>query len=144
MEIKLLEKSEIEMMKEVLEDDNMSFNINALKDFINDSHSFGFIAKENHIILGFAYAYSLLRPDGKTMLYLHSVGLLPQYQNKGIGTKLLEFIINYAKTNNYSEVFVITDKGNPRACHVYEKVGGKNDFENEIVYVYDFDKKELC
>ena len=31
--------------------------------------------------------------------------------------------------------FLITDKGNPRACHVYEKLGGKNDYKDEIVYV---------
>ena len=34
----------------------------------------------------------------------------------------------------------ITDKGNPRACHVYEKIGGKNDYKDEIVYVYDYEK----
>ncbi|HAQ0089685.1 TPA: GNAT family N-acetyltransferase, partial [Enterococcus faecium] len=39
-----------------------------------------------------------------------------------------------------SEMFLITDKGNPRACHVYEKLGGKNDYKDEIVYVYDYEK----
>ena len=39
------------------------------------------------------------------------------------------------KENGFSECFVITDKGNKRACRVYEKAGGKNDFEDEIVYV---------
>ena len=33
-----------------------------------------------------------------------------------------------------------TDKGNPRACHVYEKLDGKNDYKDEIVYVYDYEK----
>ena len=37
-------------------------------------------------------------------------------------------------------MFLITDKGNPRACHVYEKLGGKNDYKDEIVYVYDYEK----
>lgn len=53
----------------------------------------------------------------------------------------MRFIIDFAKKSNFSELFVITDKGNPRACHLYEKFGGKNDYENEIVYVYDFLKK---
>ena len=38
------------------------------------------------------------------------------------------------------KMFLITDKGNPRACHVYEKLGGKNDYKDEIVYVYDYEK----
>lgn len=138
MEIKLLEKNDIDLMKDVLNDDNMQFNTEYLMKFINDNHSYGFIAKEDNNIVGFAYAYSLTRPDGKIMFYLHSIGVLPKYQNRGIGTQMLKFIIDYAKRNNYSEVFVITDKGNQRACHVYEKTGGKNDIVNEIVYVYDF------
>ena len=131
MEFKLLEEKEIELMQEVLEDDNMIFNTENVRKFICDNHSFGFIAKKDNKILGFAYAYSLVRPDGKIMLYLHSIGMLSKYQDKGIGTKLMKYIINYAKENNYSEVFVITDKGNPRACHFYEKAGGKNDFEKD-------------
>ena len=35
------------------------------------------------------------------------------------------FIKEYSKEIGCSEMFLITDKGNPRACHVYEKLGGK-------------------
>ncbi|WP_257141606.1 GNAT family N-acetyltransferase [Enterococcus faecium] len=84
--------------------------------------------------------YTLLRPDGKTMFYLHSIGMLPNYQDKGYGSKLLSFIKEYSKEIGCSEMFLITDKGNPRACHVYEKLGGKNDYKDEIVYVYDYEK----
>ncbi|GAB5812147.1 hypothetical protein JMUB7543_28050 [Staphylococcus aureus] len=65
-----------EFMEEVLIDDNMVFDIDNLKGFLNDTSSFGFIAKENNKIIGFAYCYTLLRPDGKTMFYLHSIGCL--------------------------------------------------------------------
>ena len=69
--------------------------------------------------------------------------MLPKYQDKGFGTKLLEYAKDYIKSHGFFEMFVLTDKGNPRACHVYEKIGGKNDFEDEICYVVSFegDKK---
>ena len=35
-------------MEEVLIDDNMVFDIDNLKGFLNDTSSFGFIAKENN------------------------------------------------------------------------------------------------
>ncbi|WP_446749796.1 GNAT family N-acetyltransferase [Staphylococcus aureus] len=85
-----------EFMEEVLIDDNMVFDIDNLKGFLNDTSSFGFIAKENNKIIGFAYCYTLLRPDGKTMFYLHSIGMLPNYQDKGYGSKLLSFIKEYS------------------------------------------------
>ena len=142
MEYKLLEEQDINQMEEVLKDDNMIFNKEYLKLFINEKNTYGFIAKKGSKIIGFAYAYTLVRPDGKTMFYLHSIGMLPNYQNNGYGTKLMEYIKNYSIKIGCSEMFVITDKGNPRACHVYEKLGGKNDYEDEIVYVYDYEEKK--
>lgn len=139
MEYKVLEEQDLELMEDVLKDDNMIFNKDFLNSFINDNNAYGFIAKENNNIVGFAYAYTLLRPDGKKMFYLHSIGMLPTYQNNGYGTKLMQFIKDYSISLGCSEMFVLTDKGNPRACHVYEKLGGKNDYEDEICYVYDFE-----
>ncbi len=139
-EIKLLKNHDLKLMKEVLEDDNMIFDLKKLKIFIKNKNNYGFIIKVDNKVIGFAYAYDLKRPDGQSMFYIHSIGLLPDYQNKGLGSKLMKFILEYAKENNFSEAFIITDKGNPRACHLYEKFGGKNDFEDEIVYVYNFIK----
>ena len=142
MEYKLLEKNDITLMADVLKDDNMIVNKDYLENFVDDKNAYGFIAKEENKIVGFAYAYTLLRPDGKTMFYLHSIGMLPNYQNNGYGSKLLEFIKNYSMKLGCSEMFVITDKGNQRACHIYEKLGGKNDYEDEVVYVYDYSTKD--
>ena len=67
---KLLEEQDLELMENVLNDDNMVFNKDFLRNFISDKNAYGFVAKENNNIVGFAYAYTLLRPDGKTMFYL--------------------------------------------------------------------------
>lgn len=142
MEYKMLEKNDIELMEDVLKDDNMIFNKDFLENFVNDKNAYGFIAKEENKIIGFAYAYTLLRPDGKAMFYIYSIRMLPDYQNNGYGSKLLEFIKNYSIEIGCFEMFAITDKGNPRACHVYEKFGGKNDYEDEVVYVYDYSTKD--
>ena len=140
MEYKLLERNDLELMEEVLKDDNMKYNITYLNNFLNDDNAYGFIAKDNNKVVGFAYGYNLTRPDGKPMFYLHSIGMLPNYQNNGYGSKLLSYIKEYSKKLGCKELFVITDKGNPRACHVYEKLGGINDYEDEVVYVYDYER----
>ena len=138
IETKILTTDDLPLMKEVIEDDDMIFDVKNLETFINTPNAYGFIIKLDEKIVGFAYGYALVRPDGKIMFYLHSIGILPENQNDGLGSKLMEFIINFAKEKNFSELFVITDKGNPRACHLYEKFGGKNDYEDEIVYVCEF------
>lgn len=139
MEYKLLNKNEINLMKEVIEDDDMIFDAFKLEKFINDKNALGFIAKTENIITGFGYGYIILHPDGRRAFFLYSIGMLPKYQDKGYGTKLLSFIKKYIKNLGCFEMFVMTDKGNKRACHIYEKLGGKNDYEDEICYVYDLE-----
>ena len=142
MEYKLLEKEDLELMKEIIEDDDMEFDLEKINEFYNDKNVIGFIAKTENKIVGFAYGYDIIHPNGKHAYFIYSIGMLPDYQDKGYGTKLLGFIKDYINSNGFFEMFVLTDKGNPRACHVYEKLGGKNDFEDEICYVYDFEGDE--
>lgn len=137
---KLLSINDIPDMQEIIEDDSMVFSHESLCHFIEESnnYAFGWFADEK--IVGLGYGYCLKRPDGCQMFYLHSIGFLSDYQNKGRGTKLFQYIVDYARSNGFSEVFVITDKGNTSACKVYEKAGAKNEYDNEIVYVIDFKK----
>ncbi len=139
MEYKLLEEQDLELMQEVIEDDDMSFDLDNIKKFYNDKNTIGFIAKTEDKVVGFAYGYDIIHPDGRHAYFIYSIGMLPNYQDQGYGTKLLAFIKDYISNNGFFEMFVMTDKGNPRACHVYEKLGGKNDYEDEICYVYNFE-----
>ena len=59
-----------------------------------------------------------------------------------VGMAYCYLLSDYAKNLGCSELFVITDKGNPRACRVYEKAGGKSEYSDEIVYVIDYEKEK--
>lgn len=141
MEYKLLEAEELEQIYPLLSDGHAAFSPDHLTAFLNHEDAYGFVAKEKENVIGFAYGYSLLRPDGRVMFYLHSIDILPSHQDKGYGTELLRYIKRFSKEMGCSEMFLITDKGNQRACHVYEKLGGKSDHDDEIVYVYDYEKQ---
>lgn len=132
----ILAEKDIPFMKEQIEEDG-PFDVEKLRAFINEPNTFGFVAKKGEKIVGFAYCYKLVHPYvGTDAFFLYSIGVSEDSQNKGIGTGLIEFIKKFAfEKLKCGEVFVLTDKGNPRACHVYEKCGGKNDFEDEICYV---------
>ena len=47
----------------------------------------------------------------------------------------------YAKTIDCYEMFLITNRSNISACKCYEKAGGINKVDDEIIYVYDFKEK---
>ena len=65
--------------------------------FLNENNSYGFIAKNESEIIGFAYGYVLFRPDGKKDFYLHAIDIDHRFQGNGYGTRLMNFIKDYIK-----------------------------------------------
>ena len=112
-----------------------------LKKFIDNKNDFGFIAKINNKIVGFAFGYILLKPDGRKVFYLDAIDVMPDYQGKGYGTGLISFARDYAKTIDCYKMYLITNRSNISACKCYEKAGGINKVDDEIIYVYDFKEK---
>ena len=74
----------------------------------------------------------------KKMFYLHDIGLLERYRDKGMGTEMMKYIVDFAKEKGFYKVFLVTDYNNPRACHVYETAGFKNEIQDEVCYVCEF------
>lgn len=133
IECELLTKEKLRLMNTVLEE--LQIDPLRLKDFLQYPQNLGFLAKCNDEIAGFIYGYSLMSLNINPQLFIYSVEVLSKFQNIGIGSKLFQYVVDFSRENGFSECFVITDKGNKRACRIYEKAGGKNDYEDEIVYV---------
>ena len=85
--------------------------------------------------------YILLKPDGRKVFYLDAIDVMPDYQGKGYGTGLISFARDYAKTIDCYKMYLITNRSNISACKCYEKAGGINKVDDEIIYVYDFKEK---
>lgn len=136
MEYKVLEEKDIDSMKNFVDDENTKYEKENLIKFINDKNAYGFIARDENKIVGFAYGYTLLRPDGKQDFYLHAIDIMADFQGNGYGTELMNYIKGYVKEIGCRKMFLITNKSNVSACKCYEKAGGVNNADDEIVYVY--------
>ncbi len=128
----------VELMLDFVDDENTKYSISKLEDFIENKNNYGFIAKLNNKIVGFAFGYILLKPDGRKIFYLDAIDIMPEYQGKGYGTGLISFARDYAKSIECNKMYLITNKSNISACKCYEKAGGRNKADDEIVYVYNF------
>ena len=132
MEFKRLEETDAKDMQEIIKSDNQIFNIECIKNFIKDTNNYGFIGKIDKKIVAFLYGYGLLRPDGKSMFYIHSVDVVPEYQNKGIGTKLMDYVLKYIiDEKKYYKFWVLTEDNNIKACKVYQKYANK---EGQVLF----------
>lgn len=140
MEYKLLEEQDLELMLDFVDDENTKYNVNDLRKFLKNENSYGFIAKKENKIIGFAFGYTLIKPDGRKTFYLHAIDVMQEYQGNGYGTELIKFAKDYAKSIGCYKMFLITNRSNVSACKCYEKAEGINKADDEIVYTYDLAK----
>ena len=110
--------------------------IKDLEKFIENKDNYAFVGIIDNKIIAFLYGYGMLRPDGKRMFYIHSVDVTNEEQSKGIGTKLMEFTLDYIKKENkYYKFFVLTEDDNIKACKLYQKYANREEqvlFSNKI------------
>lgn len=142
MEYKLLKEQDLELMLDFVDDENTKYEVEDLRKFIEGKNNYGFIVKLDNKIVGFAFAYTLLKPDGRKAFYLDAIDVMPNYQSKGFGTGLIVFARDYAKNIGCYKMYLITNRSNVSACKCYEKAGGINNANDEVIYVYDFREKE--
>lgn len=103
-----------------------------IEKFIIDKDNYCFIGMIENKVVTFLYGYGMLRPDGKSMFYIHSVDVILEYQNKGIGTKLMEYVLKYIRDEKrYYKFFVLTEDDNIKACKVYQKYADK---EGQVLF----------
>ena len=107
---------------------NKNLSRQDIEKFIIDDDNYCFVGILDDKIIAFLYGYGMLRPDGKSMFYIHSVDVLEDYQNNGIGTKLIDYVLNYVKNENkYYKFFVLAENDNIRACKIYQKFAKKEE-----------------
>lgn len=119
---------------------NFVFEENA-RQFLSNLMNWVFACIEEKRIIGFAYGYELNRLDNKgNMLYIHEVGVLPQYHRQGIGFQILTGIRDLCKLTGICRFFLFTQKHNTAACALYEKAGGKKTrdaCDDDVTYFFN-------
>lgn len=119
-----------------LENIIIEYNKEDLEKFIGNKENYLLAGIKDNKVIAFLYGYGMLRPDGKRMFYIHSVDVISEYQSKGIGTKLMEFTLDYIKKENkYYKFFVLTEDDNIKACKLYQKYANREEqvlFSNKI------------
>jgi len=105
--------------------DNFNTEENKAWDNIENYNIKYFLAKDNNVIIGSCYICIIpnLAFNGKSIGFIEHVIIDENYRRKGVGRKLMEMAIKYAKDNNCYKV--VLQSGNKRieAHELYEKLG---------------------
>ena len=143
LSFELMQEADIPSIREIVEG-FMAFNPEQIKSYLSETQNTAHIAKLDGTTIGLIYGYSLTRLDGKEpQFFIYSVDIHPAYQDRGYGSRFVQYVVDWARDNGFSESFVPTDIDNPRACRVYEKAGMKhseNDCDRMYVVEYEVNK----
>lgn len=106
--------------------------------FLSNPMNWIFACIENNRIIGFAYGYELNRLNSiGNMLYIHEVGVLPEFQRQGIGRQILCGIKSLCKLTGICRFFLFTEKSNQAACALYESMGGEPAHNDDVSYFFN-------
>jgi len=119
----------LELYKQLENSNGSSFTVNEANKIwdenIENNNIKYFIAKEENKILGSLYICIIpnLSNNGKSIGFIENVIIDEKYRNKGIGKKLMEMAVEYAKENNCYKVTLQSGIIRTEAHKFYEKIG---------------------
>jgi len=106
-----------EYLEKIISEWNDEFQLKNYKDERIRNLENNYIIKYKENSIGWM-EYELL----KDYIYINQLHIIPEYQNKGIGTKILNEYFVYGKKEN-KNIFLEVLQGNDRALEYYKRIG---------------------
>ena len=116
----------LSVFTEVFEEDNAVYPDRAyLKNLLDSKCLVVIVAKANCKIIAGLTAYVLPSYQvSASNIYIYDLGVKECFRNKGIGRMLINYLLEYSKSNNIKEIFVDTEQvDNEEAIAFYNKIG---------------------
>ena len=94
------------------------------------------VAVADGVVVGMASGIAYAHPDKPLQLFVNEVGVSPRFQRLGIGKELMTALLQRGRELGCCEAWVATEEGNSAARRLYDALGGREDDERAVVYVY--------
>jgi aminoglycoside 3-N-acetyltransferase I len=98
------------------------YSIEDLRECLEKNESVFIVAYFEGEFSGMASAKLLDKPSGDLWLYIDEIDVCENFQRKGIGTRMMQYLFEIAKVNNCDEVWVGTEVENIPASNFYKSL----------------------
>ena len=134
---KYLTKKDLNKYFKVILDDNNNI-IGYVSIYLHDDNH-KFYLKSLRLYLVDILDHFVLCDIKKDDLYLAEIAIDESQRGKGLGRKVIQDVINYAKSKNYSRVILDADFRNAGAKRLYESLGFR-EFDKKRVKIASFER----
>ncbi|MEX0289773.1 MAG: GNAT family N-acetyltransferase [Flavobacteriaceae bacterium] len=99
------------------------------REFLSDPRHHIVLAYFENGIIGMASGVHYVHPDKDPQLFINEVGVIEEYQNKGIGRQLVKSLCEHGKTLRCTEAWLGVATDNIPARRAYKAALGKEEKE---------------
>lgn len=137
IKIEILKKDDDYILENVAVDVfDFEIRTDLVRKYLKDPRHHIVVAIEGDTVVGFASGFHYIHPDKPAALFINEVGVAPTHQRQGIGTKLLKELLSLGKELGCYEAWVGTELDNLPARGLYKSVGGIQDSNQFVSYVF--------
>ena len=86
-------------------------------------------------LAGWIYGHELVHPDGERTMLLYALDVDEGFRRRGHGRSLVTAFVEHARATGCTEVWVLTDDGNPAAIATYAAAGGVREDEASVIHL---------
>lgn len=133
---------QVQLFKEMFPEN--TWDLQHCQEFVENKQNYLLIAEDEGKPCGFLTAHTLPRLDElNPELFLYEIEVNSNYRRQGIGTQLIEKLIEIAKIIHAKEIFVLTNESNIAAMNLYQSTGGVRENPYDVMFVYDLNQSQL-
>lgn len=105
-------------------------------EFLAQPHCHLAVALDGALVVGFASAIDYVHPDKPRELFIDELGVSPDWQRRGIATRLLHAIFGAGRAKGCVTAWVPTETDNGAANGLYTAIGAKRQ-DGVVIYLTD-------
>lgn len=107
--------------------------------FLRDPRHHLVVALDGPLVVGFVSAVHYVHPDKPAELWINEVSVAPTHQRLGIGTALLQRLLQHGRELGCVQAWVLTDPANAAARGLYRAAGGREPAVPTVMVEFPLD-----
>jgi ribosomal protein S18 acetylase RimI-like enzyme len=109
-----------------------------LKEFLASPTNYLIVAEIENNLAGFLLAHALQRLKQEShKMFIYEIDVGETYRRKGVGTALIQYILEIVRQEKMMNAFVFTSHSNKGAVEFYKSTGGRIANGDDLMFVYE-------
>jgi aminoglycoside 6'-N-acetyltransferase I len=111
-------------------------------EFLADPRHHIAVAIDDGLVVGFASGVHYFHPDKpRPEMFVNEVGVASTHRGRGIATGVLAALFSRARDVGCAEAWVLTDRQNEPAMHLYASSGGVEAPTDQVILTFHLDRE---